>query len=141
LDPRRILIVANQTAGGPHLQHVVRERMQAGACRFRLLVPATAPRDHVWTEGQVVALAERRKDEAVSGLRELGADIDGVVGDASPVEAIGDTLLEESFDEIILSTLPPGASRWLRQDLPHRIERRFGRTVTLVVADQMPAGI
>jgi hypothetical protein len=34
---------------------------------------------------------------------------------------------------VILSTLPPGPSRWLGMDLPHRVERRFGVPVTHVV--------
>ncbi len=40
------------------------------------------------------------------------------------------------FDEIIVSTLPPGLSRWLRQDLPHRIRRTFELPMYLVVAKE-----
>ena len=43
------------------------------------------------------------------------------------------------FDEIILSTLPPGVSRWLKQDLPHRVERDFNLPVTHVIATAEPA--
>ncbi len=35
--------------------------------------------------------------------------------------AIGDALRDQLFDEIILSTLPPGLSRWLKMDLPSRV--------------------
>jgi hypothetical protein len=31
--------------------------------------------------------------------------------------------------------LPPGASRWLKQDLPHRVERSFSVPVTHVVGE------
>ena len=35
------------------------------------------------------------------------------------MKAIEKALAERRFDEIILSTLPPGVSRWLAWDLPH----------------------
>jgi hypothetical protein len=37
------------------------------------------------------------------------------------------------FDEILVSTLPTGASRWLQIDLPHQVERMTGVQVTHVV--------
>lgn len=104
---RRILIVANQTAGGDHLKEEVRRRLSEEGCTFKLLVPATPPYDHMWTEGEVLAIANRRRDEAIEGLRGIGAEIDGVVGDASPIQAIDDLLYHESFDEVILSTFAP----------------------------------
>jgi hypothetical protein len=39
---------------------------------------------------------------------------------------------------IILFTLPPGLSRWLHQDLPRRVARRFGLPVRHVVAPFEP---
>ncbi|MGH2686268.1 MAG: hypothetical protein ACRDJP_12450, partial [Actinomycetota bacterium] len=68
----------------------------------------------------------------------LGAEVIGGVGDANPLQAIGDVLRDWSFDEVVLSTLPAGASRWLRQDLPHRVERQFKLPVTHVVGEPEP---
>jgi hypothetical protein len=133
---RRYLVVANQTLGGAHLADAVRERMAAGECRFHVLVPATSTAEHaVWTEGEAVALATRRLEGALSRFRELGAEADGEVGDANPLEAIGDALRESEYDEIILSTLPPGISRWLGQDLVHRVERSSEVPVTHVIGE------
>lgn len=135
MDEKRILIVANQTAGGHHVIEAARRRMVAGPCRFTVLVPATPPREHaVWTDEEALTLADRRLKEAVDELRELGADVKGVVGDPSPIEAIGDELRTSFYEEIILSTLPSGASRWLKQDLPHKVERRFGLKVTHIIS-------
>jgi len=136
MDPRRVLIVANQTAGGTHLMEAVRARLGSGPCRFMLLVPATPPPDHAtWTEGEARALAQERMESALESLRGIGAEIEGVVGDHRPVNAIADLLIERPQDEVIVSTLPIGVSRWLKQDLPHKIEKAFGLPVTHVVAE------
>jgi len=42
------------------------------------------------------------------------------------------------FDEIIVATLPRHLSRWLRADLPHRAERRFGLPVTTIITRRWP---
>jgi hypothetical protein len=98
------------------------------------------PSDHaVYTEGEAEALARQRLDEALARFGAMGAEADGEVGDANPLEAVGDTLRDGKFDEIILSTLPPGASRWLKQDLPHRVERSFELPVTHIVGEPEPA--
>lgn len=137
MELRRILIVANQTAAGAHLKEYVRERVnEERPYRFTLLVPATPTQDHLtWTEGEARSLAEQRLNEALSGLREVGADVEGVVGDPNPLSAIGDALLEQPHDEIVLSTFPLGVSRWLKQDLPHRVERQFRLPVTHIVGE------
>jgi hypothetical protein len=138
---RRYLVVANQTLGGEHLAEVVRDVLAAGPATFHLVVPATQPRDHaVWTEGEARALAQRRLEGSLSRFRELGAEVDGEVGDESPLEAIADAMGAGAYDEIILSTLPPGVSRWLRQDLPHRVERRFDVPVRHVVGEPESSG-
>jgi hypothetical protein len=78
--------------------------------------------------------ARIRLDQGLSKLRELGVTVEGDVGDPDPLTAIQEALKQRQFDEIILSTLPSGISRWLRQDLPHRVERKFHLPVTVVTA-------
>ena len=74
----------------------------------------------------------------VERLAAAGVEVEGTVGDASPVRAIDDVLIEHPHDEIILSTLPPGISRWLKKDLPHRVEQRFALPVTTVISTRQP---
>jgi GABA permease len=131
----RILIVANQTAAGDHLDEIVRMRMNDGTVEFTLLVPATPPSTGlVWTRTEAEALAKWRMEDAIARLGALGARIDGRIGDARPIDAIDDVLRERSYDEIILSTLPPGPSRWLKEDLPRKVRRRFGGRVTHLIS-------
>ena len=67
-------------------------------------------------------------------MRAEGLEARGDLGDAEPLTAIADALAIEQFDEIIISTLPSGISRWLGMDLPRRAERRFKLPVTTVTA-------
>jgi GABA permease len=135
----RYLVVANQTLGGEGLEARLRECMAAGPCSFYMVVPATPAGDHAtWTEGEARTLAQARLDEVLGRFGTLDAEMDGEVGDARPLLAIGDVMRHADFDEIILSTLQAGASRWLRMDLPHRVERQFGLPVTLVEDDRVP---
>jgi hypothetical protein len=122
---KRYLVVANQTLGGEHLAEAVRERVAFGDCAFHVVVPATHPPDHAtYTEGADVAHAGEVLDKGLARLAELGAKATGEVGDADPLLAVTDALREaEAFDEILLSTLPAGASRWLKLDLPHRLQK------------------
>jgi cell pole-organizing protein PopZ len=132
---RRYLVVANQTVAGQHLQDKVAQCLAEGPCQFHLVVPATRPNHSlVWTEGQSIALARRRMQEAIQQLRAIGAEVDGEVGDQSPLTAVTDALRRQPFDEIILSTLPPGLSRWLAQDLPRRVRRLSNLPVTHIAA-------
>ena len=60
--------------------------------------------------------------------------MDGEVGDQDPIAAVHETWDPTQYDEVVVSTLPTGASRWLQVDLPHRVERLTSVPVTHVVA-------
>jgi hypothetical protein len=131
---RRYLVVANQTLGGVHLLRTVGECVAEGACRFHLLIPATAVcRQLLWVEGDAEEVACRRLDAGLACLRAQGVAVTGEVGDADPLEAVQEVLGREEIDEIIVSTLPTGLSRWVRQDLPGRLARLTGLRVRHVV--------
>ena len=130
----RYLIVANQTLAADQLTDKVRQLCADGPCTFHVVVPATHTKDHAnYTEGAAHAVAEKRLEAALERFRSIGAQAEGEVGDASPFLAVRDCLLADgTYDGVILSTLPLGVSRWLKQDLPHRLDRSFGLPVTLV---------
>jgi hypothetical protein len=56
------------------------------------------------------------------------------IGDADPYEAITEALAIDSFDQVIVSTFPPGASRWLGADLINRLGRSTDVPVTHFVS-------
>jgi hypothetical protein len=130
---RRYLVIANQTLGGGHLLALLRE-LGAKPSSFYVLVPASPPNDHAWSDGETVAIAETRLEAALASFRAAGLDVEGgEVGDGRPMQAVTDLLERgERFDEIVLSTLPPGPSRWLRLDIEHRLAS-FGMPVRHVI--------
>jgi hypothetical protein len=132
----RVLIVANQTAGGRHLHDEVRRRRDQGQRNFTLLVPSSRPHGtFTWTDGQARALAQRRMETAIRMLSDLDIEIDGVVGVApTALDAVRDLMRERPFDEVIVSTYPHPVSHWMRMDLPSRIEYHSGKPVTHIVA-------
>jgi hypothetical protein len=90
---------------------------------------------------KVVDPIEAGEEEARSVLREAlpklseaaGSQVTGSVGDAEPLMAIQDAVNLGHYDEIIISTLPLGISRWLKLDLISKA-RGLGLPVTHVLA-------
>jgi sirohydrochlorin ferrochelatase len=124
-----VLVVANVTATSKELAAALSERAQRDPCQFTLVVPAPVG----GTIGREAA--KRTLDEALARLREEGLEIVGSVGDHDPLGAVADHYTPQAFDEIVISTLPTGVSKWLQVDLPHRIERATDATVTHVIAE------
>ena len=134
----RHLVVAHQTAGSPELVDRVRELAESDPkAEFVLLVPAT-PTGHLlhWEEGEARQLAAQRARDASEALRDAGVEVVAArVGSHSPLEAVGDELrIEPDYAGIVVSTFPPGLSRWLRVDLPNQLRRRYRLPVEHVVA-------
>jgi hypothetical protein len=135
-QPARVLVVANRTAATPALIAAVRERAQRGPATFTLLVPNTAsgferiadPEDHAETEAQsTLELALPLLEQAAGG------EVTGMIGAPEPLDAIQDAVNLHGFDEIILSTLPQRVSRWLKLDLPSKVQG-LGLPVTTITA-------
>ncbi len=134
--PARVLVVAHKTAATPPLIEAVRERAARGLARFTLLVPATrAGLDHVATdEDEGDRDAQAVLALALPHLREAaGGEVEGKVGDSTPLDAIQDAVNLDGYDEIIISTLPAHVSRWLHLDLPHKLNG-LGLPITTVQA-------
>ena len=137
-DRADVLVVANRTAGAPELLEALKDRAAQGPVKFHLLVPAT-PHGVTWAADMHAggSEAEAHVRAAVERLRAEGLEVDdGKVGDPDPLAAVEDALNFKEFDEIIVSTLPKHLSKWLKLDLPHRVERATGKPVTHVTASE-----
>lgn len=120
---RTYLVVAHKTLVDAHLLDEVEQRAAAEPSTFHLLVPMAAPASGTWSYGQVAAAAERRLQEGLDAFRARGLTCGGEVGDGRPVDAVLGLLRGDvAVDEIIVSTLRPGPSRWLKWDVPSRLE-------------------
>lgn len=140
----RYLIVAYQTAGSPELAERVRSLVAGDPeAEFTLLVPATpASHLHTWEEGEARQLAMRRGSQAAEALAAGGARIAAVrVGSHAPLDAVSDELYwHGGYAAIVVSTFPPGISRWLKGELPNQLRRRTRLPVHHVVAAPSGAG-
>jgi hypothetical protein len=133
----RVLVVAHKTAATQPLLDAVRARAGKGPARFTLLVPNTTHGLHkvVDAEDQDATEAQHVLDEALPRLSEAaGGPVEGLVGDPDPSAAIQDALNLRGFDEIIISTLSPRVSRWLKLDLPSKVSGH-GLPVTTVTPE------
>jgi hypothetical protein len=143
-SPAYVLVVAHKTAASPALLDAIRERAARGPAFFHLLVPNPAPphwpaahpeRREKISEGervlaQAVPLIEAAAHRPTYGSVSTRHDV---------MDAIEEAVHDGDFDEIILSTLPPGISRWLHVDLPHRVAHLGLPLTTVVAARHEPA--
>jgi hypothetical protein len=135
-EKAEILVVANQTAESDELLEALLNRADQGPCKFHLLVPAR-PHGANWAMDMHSGgpEAETHLKRAVDRYRDAGLEVDdGKLGDPDPVAAVQDALNFKEFDEVIVSTLPTHLSKWLKLDLPHKVEHSFGKPVTHVEA-------
>jgi hypothetical protein len=133
---QEILVVASRTADSPELIAALRRRSAGTPSRFTLLVPAV-PHGLAWAADMKAGWPEAiaRAEVAVERMRLAGLDLEGaIVGDPDPFAAVGDVLHLRAFDEVIVSTLPRGVSRWLRASLPGRLRRSMELPVTQITA-------
>lgn len=136
--PSRVLVVAHKTAATQPLLDAVRERAQRGPATFTLLVPNPAHGLHrvVDAEDQGAGEAQDVLDVALPKLSEAaGAKVEGIVGDPDPSAAVQDAINLRGFDEIIISTLSPRLSRWLKLDLPSKVSGMGLPVTTITPAD------
>jgi hypothetical protein len=118
----RTLIVANLTASTPFLLQEVKRLADERPTTFALLVPNVDPnKASDWSPETAAKLLGKA----------AGSPVKGLLGSADPFESVRQALADESYDDVLISTLPKRRSEWLRKDLPTRV-RGLGVPVTVV---------
>lgn len=147
-----VLVVANQTLRSDELVAAVLVRNAQSPCEFRVVVPATPlsrqeqalrHSEHpgaVLGESGPVAVARMRLAQCLTRLAEANITATGDVGDPNPVKAVTVAAAHQPVDEIMVSTLPGRASRWIAQDLPRKLHRRLGLPVTHIETGTLHLG-
>ena len=134
----RHLIVAHDTATSPTLIEQVQEVAQnEPGTEFVLLVPATPVAELKLLRAladDATTTAKHQADAARTAFAAAGIELlDARVGAADPLEAIADEVRRSpGYGAFIISSLPEEHSRWLRADLPRRVEQEYGLPVITV---------
>ena|SRR5438132_1831021 len=134
---RRILVVANETVGGPELLETIQTKSAGRQAHVLVVVPAlNSPLRHwVSDEDEARAAAQERLNRSLESMRTVGIDARGEIGDGDPLQAIEDALRTFAPDDLIISTHPEGRSHWLERGVVSGARERFALPVTHVVVD------
>ena len=131
--PPRLLVVANQTLGGPELRAELIARSPRP--QLRIVAPILISRvkyamSDIDTE---LVLARERLDECLAWARAEGFDASGEICPDGPLVAIEDQLRKFGADEIVISTHPPERSNWLEAGVVDRARAELDVPVAHVV--------
>jgi hypothetical protein len=125
----KLLVVANQTVDSDELYDALQVRAGQGQLAVTLLVP----------QDQQTGIAAR-VNHALERLHAAGIEAEAMLGDVDPACAVIEVWDPRRWDEVLVSTLPTGTSRWLQIDLPHRIARAVDAPVHHVESQAAPKG-
>jgi hypothetical protein len=133
---KKVLVVANRTADSPDLIAALCDCAGRSRVSFTLLVPAV-PHGLAWAADMKAGWSDAavRAERAAARIRGEGLELEeAIVGDPDPFAAVGDVLHARQFDEVMVSVLPKGISRWLALGLPARLRRAIDLPVLQVTA-------
>jgi uncharacterized protein YciI len=109
------LVLANQTAVSPELRERLLALAEEGPHRFIVVVPQDA------RDGNAAKAASTRLGQLLAALEEQDIVAAGHIGDPDPYTAAMNALQFFRISEVVISTLPGGASRWVAEKLVDRV--------------------
>ena len=138
----RVLVLANETVNGAELLDELRRIDRERQARYFVCVPAnpidTGQAMHegaafVWNK--TTEAAQARLDATLEILRSEGLAAEGGLGDYRPLRALADAVRDFQPDSLVVCTLPPDRSAWLRYDVVERAREAYDLPVTHVVVE------
>jgi len=134
---RHILVIANETLGGPELLDLLRRKAEGVDEEVLVVAPALNSPVRHWSsdEDGARAAAQERLDASLARLGAAGIAARGEVGDSDPLQAMEDALRTFGAHEIVISTHPEGRSHWLERNVVGAARERFDVAITHVVVD------
>jgi hypothetical protein len=131
-DVKRVLVVANQTAGAEPLVERLEKMAAETPSAFVVILP----------QGQGDAGdPHQRLAQTLERLQAAGLECAGQVMDPDPFTAIQNALQFYPADEIVISTFPETRSGWMRSDLIERVRRITAKPVEHVVVEPEEARV
>jgi hypothetical protein len=109
------LVLANLTAASPELIEHLKALAEEGPRRIIAVVPQEGK------EGNATQAAQERMNQLVTSLRQHGIVAAGMIGDPDPHTAALNALQFFHISEVVISTLPGDASKWVADKLVERV--------------------
>src|SRR3954467_13963417 len=131
---RSALVIANRTVDSDQLLEALEQRARSGPVKYTLLVPC-GPTGRDGARGRLDAACGRMRDARCGGRADAGLGGEGSLArDSEPLAAAHEAWDPARYDEIVVCTLPTGASKWLQVDLPHRPPQLTAQPLTHAAA-------
>jgi GABA permease len=147
VEPRRVLVMANETANSAELLDELRRIGADHAASYFVVVPASPIETGVAaTHGPLDVMeatqeaAKARLDHTLATLRSENLEANGALGDYRPLRALANAVDTFHPDQIVIATLPLEESVWHRFEVVDRARSEHPNLpVTHVVAARLPA--
>jgi hypothetical protein len=119
MPKRRILLVANESAGGWVLLEAIRELARTSEAEVLVVAPERNSRLGRLTldDDRAPGATEARLRRCLDVLDRAGIEANGVVGDTDPLRAIADALYGFPADELEIAAHAETRSHWLGRQL------------------------
>jgi hypothetical protein len=123
------LVVANQTLATEELVAYLTQKANESPRRFIICAPVDSG------NGPDVRAGRERLRHLIASLRERDIVAAGFIGDPDPFTAVMNALQTFLISEVVISTLPETASKWIQKGLVERVRRASGRPVEHVASE------
>lgn len=142
------VVLAMSTLDSAFVFDTVRQRAAMGRAIFLVVPVRTTLRgerdgldsEHArWShEHPAVTTARWHLRHILQTWRRAGIEVQGEVGAADPVRAVGDVVGRIGPGEVIVSRMPGRPTPWLRRDLPRRLQQVLDIPVIVIEPSAKP---